>query len=341
MDISRTKSKETKGVFGSPKKGGAGGKGTWGKGGVDDLITVRTDNRDPNYDSGDEDDRVILQHIPVETSPTEQILRDFFMEADNAEAARRITEEDVSRPEFVRKAVYLSMDYQPYERECVSRLLSELYGSTITSEQFAEGFQTALDKLDDAVLDIPLADEMLGKFMARAIVDEIVPPAFLKSCFSDSKLAKGSVSLAAGLVNDPHRSRKLEHIWGPGDLVSVKRLKQEAHKLIEEYVATGDKSEADRSVRALNAPSFHSQLVRYAIRVAIDAKSESDRKKVLELLSFLSKGGLVSADHISRGFKQYSDMMDDHKLDTPGAPAIFDSISKSAQSEGWLSSDFK
>jgi programmed cell death protein 4 len=39
---------------GAPKKGGAGGKGTWGKGGIDDLKTTRVDRDDPNYCSDEE-----------------------------------------------------------------------------------------------------------------------------------------------------------------------------------------------------------------------------------------------------------------------------------------------
>jgi len=344
MDISRTKSKDREsktGIVGSPKKGGAGGKGTWGKGGVDDLITHKPDSKDPNFDSDEEDDRIVLHDVPISEAPSHQILRDYFIEADSNEAASVIKEKEIPRSEFVRRAVYLAMEYQPYERELVSKLLSDLYGNVITLNQYEEGFQDALGKLDDAILDIPLADEMLGKFIARAIVDEVLPPAFLKTCRAESDLAHGAASLAMRLVNDPHRSRKLEHIWGPGDLVSVKRLKQEVQHLINEFVANGDKKEADTSVRRLNAPSFHIQLVRYALRFAIESKLDADRKKILELLSSLSKNGLLSSDHIERGFKQCHAQLEDHKLDVPLASAIFDDLVKSAQTSGWLSADFK
>jgi len=344
MEIAKTKSKDTssRGVFGSPKKGGAGGKGTWGKGGLDDLITVKTDRKDPNYVSDDEEDVVLeAKHAPAPSTQAEIILRDFFIEADNAEAANRIKEEKVPASEFVRKAAYLSMERDAYERELVSKLLSALYGSTYSSAEFEEGFQIALDKLDDAVLDIPLAGEMLGKFIARAIVDEIVPPAFLKSCFAESSLAIGTVLLAAGLVNDPHRSRKLEHIWGPGALYSVKKLKHEVHNLIEEFLTTGDLAEADRCVRKLNAPHFHVQLVRYALRFSVEVKSDEESKKIINLLASLAKGGLIVPDHIDQGFKEFSDQIEDLKLDAPLAPSRFEAIVKRAQQDRWLSTEFK
>jgi len=232
------------------------------------------------------------------------------------------------------------MDREAYERELTSRLLSELYGSSISSEQFAEGFQQSVDKLEDLQLDIPLAGEMFGKFLARAIVDEIVPPAFLKSVFAESKVAEESIALASGLVNDPHRSRKLEHIWGPGDLVSVKRLKQEVNKLLAEYITSGDKEEADRCVRKLNAPSFHFQLVRIALKTALGSTSE-ERKQILNLLAFFNKEGLIVPDHMTQGFKSLKDGLEDIKLDIPLAPSTFDGIVKDAQSAKWLSADFK
>lgn len=41
------------------------------------------------------------------------------------------------------------------------------------------GFQTLLDDLDDLALDTPEAYEYLGKFIARAIADDCLPPAFV------------------------------------------------------------------------------------------------------------------------------------------------------------------
>jgi len=35
----------------------------------------------------------------------------------------------------------------------------------------------------------------------------------------------------------------LAHIWGPGDLSSVKRLKNEVNELINEFLVSGDQDE--------------------------------------------------------------------------------------------------
>lgn len=332
------------GVSGSPKKGGGGGKGTWGKGGIDDLVTVRASSKDPNYNSDEEeeDEKVVMKGVEM-VSPSEAILKEFFMEADIEETARKIKEVDggISQVDFVRSAMVLAMEKKPFERELISKLLSALYGKAFTSEQIADGFQSALDKLEDTVLDIPAAGEMLAKFIARGIVDEIIPPAFLKNARADSPISGEALALANGLVTDSHRSRKLEHIWGPGDLVSVKRMKGEVTRLIREYLLTGDKLEADRCVRKLNAPSFHFQVVKEAVEMSLSALTEDDRKKILELLAFLHKEGLIVPDHMSHGFKNCGDSLGDLKLDIPQAPSIFEDIVKKAQKEGWLSVDYQ
>jgi len=354
---------------GSPKKGGGGGKGTWGKGGVDDLITVRPDTKDPNFDSDDEeqskDDGLVIQTVEV-TSPIEAIVKEYFVSGEVSEALQRVKESNLkstshdnnSKPnplsysDFVRKAMILSMERQPYERELISKLLCASY-PLISSQDIADGFQTALDKLDDTLLDIPQAGEMLAKFLARAIVDELIPPSFLtktkissplsshhNSSNSSSKASNAqseALALANGLVSDPHRSRKLEHIWGPGDMESVKRLKSEVSKIIAEYLTSGDTKEADQSFRRLSAPSFHFQLVRQALRMALSARSEDERKKILELLAFFHKEGLLVPDHITQGFNAMDTELDDIKLDIPSAPTIFKSITETAKKQGWLS----
>jgi len=343
MDIKKTKIKDptaAKGIYGSPKKGGGGGKGTWGKGGADDLISTPTDSKDPNYDSDEErEEGVIIKKIELE-SPINAILKEYFIDADIEEASRKMKELNPSSTDFVQKAIISSMEKQPYERELTSKLLSALYPNILTPRHISDGFQFALDNLKDTKLDIPLAADMLGKFIARAILDEIIPPVFVKNAWPESDEAKEALALANGLMTDNHRSKKLEHIWGPGDLDSVKRLKKEASFLVTEFINNGDLHEADRCIRDLNAPSFHFQIIRQALVMALGA-TEDDRKKILELLAFFSKTGLVVPDHMTQGFQVCFKLLDDTKLDIPKAPAIFSDIVQKAQHDGWLSREFK
>jgi len=180
---------------------------------------------------------------------------------------------------------------------------------------------------------------VLAKFLARAIVDEIVPPAFLKNAEIKSTLAKECTALVNGLITEKHRIDRLAHVWGAGDLHSVKRLKEETALLLEEFLETGDLVEADKCVRNLNAPSFHFQLVKQAVRSALQ-KNEEDRKKILSLLAAFSKSDLISADHMGRGFEVCHESLADIQLDIPEAPKIFGELATVGNSEGWLTKKF-
>jgi len=344
MDIHGKKDKDAvkdrhshTGMSGSPKKGGGGGKGTWGKGGVDDLKQASVGSKDPNYDSEEEKEEVVIERVDV-ISPLEAIIQEFLTEGDIADTIRSLKElKGISHPEFVRKCMARSMDKTPFERELVSKLLSSLYNKVISADHIQEGFEQTLEKLDDIVLDAPSAPDMLGKFLGRAIFDDIIPPVFLNGASNYSPKAQQAIHLAQGLVNDPHRSKQLEHIWGPGDLESVKRLKKEAHTLLEEYLVSGDSNEAEKAIRQLNAPHFLPQIVRYAVQLSF-GKPEESKKKIFGLLNYLSsKGtGIVTSEVMNQGFKLCRNSLEDLKLDTPVAPKAFEEAVEKAKADGFL-----
>ena len=49
----------------------------------------------------------------------------------------------------------------------------------ISSDQVQKGFSRTLEAVDDLVLDVPDAVEQLANFVARAVVDDILPPCLL------------------------------------------------------------------------------------------------------------------------------------------------------------------
>ena len=40
-----------------------------------------------------------------------------------------------------------------------------------------KGFQTVVESIEDTVLDVPDAAELLSLFISRAVVDDVLPPA--------------------------------------------------------------------------------------------------------------------------------------------------------------------
>jgi len=336
----RHSNKVVYGNQGGPKKGGAGGKTVWGKGGIDDLKEVVEDRNDPNYVS-DEDDK---KQVRIETvdviPPVVAVLREYFSSGELEEALKSVKELQINSAEFVRKAVTLAMEKQAFERELTSQLLTSLSSTIMTSNDIETGFQRTLDVLDDIVLDSPDAVEVLSKFIARAVVDEVIPPRFLKDVQAHSNNAKEAIALASALTTEKHRIDRLAHVWGPGDLGSVKRLKEETNTLLQEYLTSGDLNEADRCVRKLNAPSFHFQIVKQALRIALERDGE-EAKKIVALLAFFYKEGLVSQDHLIKGFHCVYDALNDFKLDFPNAEKQLQEISATAVTAGWLPSDWQ
>jgi hypothetical protein len=47
-------------------------------------------------------------------------------------------------------------------------------------EQMAKGFERLYETMDDLVKDVPLGRGLAAKFTARAVADEVLPPAFLR-----------------------------------------------------------------------------------------------------------------------------------------------------------------
>jgi len=344
MEIKAKKDRQTStGVIGSPKKGGGGGKGTWGVGGLDDLKGVSVAGpRDPNYDSEEEGDREIVISETVVTSPYEVLIQEYLVSGDIEETIRSLKElhiDDIHQ-QFVKKALIAAMEKQAYERELVSKLLLAIYNVAVAPEKIVEGFQKTLNVLDDILLDTPDAVDILSKFLARAILDEVVAPSFLNFAVAETPLAEKCISLSHSLVNQPFRSERLAHVWGAGALSSVKRLKEEVQMIFEEYLTSADISEADRSVRELNVPYFFPQLVKQGLRLTL-TKDEEERQNTLKLLAHLAKSGLLSKYDVKKGFSYCLESLDDLKLDVPNAAALLLECIHTAKSGGWLDSSFE
>jgi len=334
----------SRGHYGSPKKGGGGGKGTWGKGGLDDLYVPKMSPKDPGFDEI-EDSKYVLEEIDYTQSVynIEPILRDYFVSGDTDEAIINLKEKlkPEDYPNFVRKSMFYAMEQHGYEREIVSRLFVAL-SKIVTFEQFSAGFQQALDLLEDVILDSPDGVDLLGKFIARAIMDEVVPPAFLKNVTLENDKAKECFALANTLVNEPNRAAKLTHIWGPGDLSSVKRLKKEVSLLIDEFLNNEDLKELDLSIRNLNAPSFYFEIVKQTGRKFIlkdCEKKMEESKKLWKLLQYLDSSKLVVREQITKGIALLVSNIRDIELDIPNASSSLVDMIERANNEGWVSTE--
>lgn len=175
---------------GASKKGGGGGKFTWGSllEGEDGVTAL--DRNDPNYDSDEERAAVLLQasgaaqgRLQAEVAAYKRgvaaIVEEFFSSGDVGNVAASLG--DLAAPTsamghyFVKRLLTLAMDRRDKEREMASALLSGLYGEGLSAEQLQKGFANTVDALADLTLDVPDAVELLAlrEFFDAADAQEV------------------------------------------------------------------------------------------------------------------------------------------------------------------------
>ena len=233
-------------------------------------------------------------------------VREYFDSSDPDEVVRCIDEMKCRdyHAEVVKRAISLGLDEGPRERELVSRLLACLHPNPLSDAEMEMGFEVLLDSIEDLCIDIPDAKAMVGSFLARAVVDEVLAPAFL----SDR--------------NNSH----------PGDAVVEKAVSLLSREL----------DEAASCVRELNATHFHHELVKRGVKIAMeeDGRDHASESSALDamaaLFKFLVENSIVSEYQVAKGVSRLEKILDDLKLDVPAAPKMLDEFEGMAREGGFL-----
>lgn len=271
-------------------------------------------------------------------------IKEYFDSNDADEVLRTIAELKCQQyhSEVVKRVISSSLDEGPRERELISRLLTCLHPSPLSDVEMERGFEILLDSLDDLVIDIPDAKVIVGCFLARAIVDEVLPPAFISNR-NNTHPGDEVIEKAVGLLSKEHCTARLEKVWGPGDGRPVSELKEVIDQLIEEYLLSRELDEAARCVREFASPHFHHELVKRGVKIAMekDGLDHSDSPlssldAIAALFSFLVKNAIVSEYQVEKGISRLNKAMDDLKLDVPAAPAMLEEFTKMASEGGCL-----
>jgi len=235
---------------------------------------------------------------------------------------------EIDGAEFVKRTLIFGIEKKAYERELISQLLSGAY-SIFQNKEMPEGFEIVLERLPDLSLDNPDAAEALGKFIARAIFDEVLPPVFIQQAKANNPKAQGSLSLAQELYD---KDRKiLNHIWGGGDLSSVKRLRKEVDALLQDYLENKGIEDATTAILSLSAPTYNSQVIRQALTLALERNSAQARKDITDLITVLYKRGQFSSYDVLHGFELLWRKIPDIKLDVPNAEEMLTELTNTAK----------
>lgn len=269
------------------------------------------------------------------------IVEEYFATDDVDSTANELREIGLSRYNFyfVKKLVSMAMDRHDKEKEMAAVLLSALYADVIDPSQVHKGFAKLVESADDLIVDIPDTVDVLALFVARAVVDDILPPAFLtKQSASLPKDSKGVQVLRRadkGYLAAPLHAEIIERRWGGSRNKTVEDVKARINNLLVEYVVSGDVKEACRCIKDLKVPFFHHEIVKLALVMAMERRHAEDR--LLDLLKAAAEEGLINSSQISKGFDRMIDSVEDLSLDIPNAKSILKSLISKAASEGWLS----
>lgn len=364
---------------GLPKKGGGGGKGTWGKLGCE-LELPWVDPNDPNYES-DGDDNIVNEapaHLPTKNGgqnhgtngnvkshgttlktmvpemseedvnkAVEPLILEYFENNDATEVLYTLQEMLMNlgtrRWMVVSILVELAMDHKPSHREMASVLISELYLKVISQRDIGKAFDYLLLQLPDLVLDTPDACEALGNFLARSIADDCIPPKFLlsyKGNVDNTAESKAALRKADTLLSMKHGMVRLDNVWGVGGGVRpVKYLVKKIVLLLKEYLCSGDIKEATRCLQELEVPHFHHELVYEAVVMVIESMHEKTDEAMCKLLQALFRSFVITIDQMKKGFERVYDFMPEIAIDVPAAYGILERFVNRCRKAGLITDE--
>ena len=189
-----------------------------------------------------------------------------------------------------------------------------------------------------------LYQTIVASFLARAVVDEVLPPAFLSEQ-NNSRPGDVVVEKAVSLLSREHCTARLERIWGPGDGRPVEELKKDMDQLLQEYLLSRELDEAARCVKELEARHFHHELVKRGVFSAMErdgkatgaeAETNSNIDAIAALFGFLVRNVIVSEYQVKKGIDRLHKILPDLALDVPTAPKLLATFEKLAEEQGCL-----
>ena len=185
---------------------------------------------------------------------------------------------------------------------------------------------------------------MAASFLARAVVDEVLAPAFLSDLNND-RPGDIVIEKAVSMLSREHCNARLERVWGPGDGRPVEELKKDMDQLLKEYLLSRELDEGARCVQELDAPHFHHELVKRGVFAAMemDGKGESvdtsdlsNLDAMAALFGFLVRNAIVSDNQVRKGVDRLHKILPDMSLDVPCAPKLLEAFEKMLREQGCL-----
>ena len=269
----------------------------------------------------------------------DDILSEFFSAFDFSEASRSVSE--LCAPafggEFVKRLLIRAFEKDDMARENACRLLSSL---ELSSLKIGQGFLSLFESLSEVEKDAPLARDFAARFLARAVSDEILPPAFVSDEFT-RRTAGMVVDDAIALLTTEHSHERLARMFHINGAFSVPELKREVADIVAEYITNNDADEAVLSWKELAVPYFAHELIKKVITSALEhIKSDGEVgmiiTQVTRLFRSLKSSGTVTSSQIRLGFERTRECLADLKLDSPRSGPHFEALESTCVELGLL-----
>ncbi|CAM9340282.1 unnamed protein product [Ascophyllum nodosum] len=105
-----------------------------------------------------------------------------------------------------------------------------------------------------------------------------------------------------------------------GPLYTLPEFKRKLKTILEEYFLSEDIGEVLRSVRELESPAYHYEIVKRGINMSLDAR-DHERELVSKLMSE-AYPDVLSSREVCKGFERLFEMIDDIQIDAPNARTL-------------------
>ena len=97
---------------------------------------------------------------------------------------------------------------------CCLLFVFQQTGALLSQADVEKGFTSLLERIEDLSLDVPNALKFLSIFVARAEVDEVLPPAFLvRADLGEHDAGSQVLRQAQQLLKQDNASEALLYVW--------------------------------------------------------------------------------------------------------------------------------
>lgn len=341
------KSRQGKGR-GLAKKGGGGGGFTWGVPGSelleeyneelddDELADIQYNeakakllakSKTTNVESTStlETKMTKLELIEDMDKDIKPLIHEYFANGDANDVAQSLRKFDFKQRagELIAYIITMALEKSNVHKELISRLLHDLNGIILRSNDYIDGFNSLLTSLVDLSLDNPECSTDIGKFIARSIADKCIDNTdgkYFAQYKGHVKCAKMQAALdKAETLVSMGDFYFLNNIWNAqsSGFRPVRELADRMNVIIHEYYDSGDVDETNRCLKELNVPHFFHEFVYELIDFCLEKNTERGQQLTIDLLEKLTKSAVITYDQLKTGMFRIFDDIEDIHLDVP------------------------